>query len=211
MKHINTFEGFLNESKKAECVYMAPKGRASLQKYDKKIATILSDDGDSITIKFPDGKTLSEVPKEQVRFLGESINTPVNEAVSQLIVFPSSKADHQKISNWLPKSDWHADEEKNYFSFEVSGRKDADATEAELEKEFAKLGADVRYELQESFDSLKESKISEIFLMANYAKSFAQFKKEFMDEFGKPATPKEISQIEEWLQTIWKNREPATN
>ena len=38
-------------------------------------------------------------------FLNESINTQVNEAISQLIVFPSSKADHQKISNWLPKSD----------------------------------------------------------------------------------------------------------
>lgn len=81
MKHIQTFESFLNESKQAECVYMAPEGRGSLQKYNKKIATILSDDGDSITIKFSDGKTLTEVPKEQVRFLGESINTPVNEAM----------------------------------------------------------------------------------------------------------------------------------
>jgi hypothetical protein len=60
-------------TKKAECVYMAPRGRGSLQKYDKKTATILSDDGDSVTIKFPDGKTLTEVPKEQVRFLGESV------------------------------------------------------------------------------------------------------------------------------------------
>ena len=75
--HINTFEEFLNESKKTECVYMAPRGRGSLQKYDKKTATILSDDGDSVTIKFPDGKTLTEVPKEQVRFLGES---NINEA-----------------------------------------------------------------------------------------------------------------------------------
>ena len=72
MQHIKTFEDFVNESKQAECVYMAPKGRGSLQKYDKKIATILSDDGDSITIKFSDGKTLTEVPKDQVRFLGES-------------------------------------------------------------------------------------------------------------------------------------------
>ena len=71
-------ESAANESKKAECVYMAPRGRGSLQKYDKKTATILSDDGDSVTIKFPDGKTLTEVPKEQVRFLGESA---INESV----------------------------------------------------------------------------------------------------------------------------------
>ena len=74
----NIKESAANESKKAECVYMAPRGRGSLQKYDKKTATILSDDGDSVTIKFPDGKTLTEVPKEQVRFLGESV---INESV----------------------------------------------------------------------------------------------------------------------------------
>ena len=56
----NIKESAANESKKAECVYMAPRGRGSLQKYDKKTATILSDDGDSVTIKFPDGKTLTE-------------------------------------------------------------------------------------------------------------------------------------------------------
>jgi hypothetical protein len=70
MKHVKTYESFLSESnKEQEVVYMAPSGRASLQKYDEKIAKVVSDEGNSITIEFEDGKKLSEVPKSQVRYL----------------------------------------------------------------------------------------------------------------------------------------------
>jgi hypothetical protein len=71
----------------------------------------------------------------------------INEAKS-LLVYPSSKKDHQMISNWLEKSDFHAEEEKNYFSFPVADQKDADITETELDKEFSKLGADARFVLE---------------------------------------------------------------
>lgn len=68
MKNVKTFDKFINESKQ-EVVYMAPKGRNSLIKYNEKIAEIISDDGETLTIKFKDGKTLTEVPKEQVRYI----------------------------------------------------------------------------------------------------------------------------------------------
>lgn len=71
MKHISTFENFLNEKKEEqqEAVYMAPKNRASLKKYDGQIAKILSDEGSTATIEFEDGKKLTVVPKEQLRFV----------------------------------------------------------------------------------------------------------------------------------------------
>jgi hypothetical protein len=65
--------------------------------------------------------------------------------------------------------------------------------------------------VNESFNPIDESKISEIFLMANYAKSFTAFRKQFMDEYGKPKSAKELQQIEAWLQTIWNNREVQKN
>jgi hypothetical protein len=71
----------------------------------------------------------------------------INESKS-LLVYPSSKKDHQMISNWLEKSDFHAEEEKNYFSFSVADQKDADKTETALDKEFSKLGADARFVLE---------------------------------------------------------------
>jgi hypothetical protein len=71
MKNIKLFEDFINEAnEEQEVAYMAPRNRASLQKYNEKIAKIISDDGDNLTIKFEDGKQLSEVPKTQVRYLG---------------------------------------------------------------------------------------------------------------------------------------------
>ena len=65
------FEGSVNEGKSTEqeAVYMAPKNRSSLQKYNEKICKIISDEGSNATIKFEDGKTLTEVPKEQLRFI----------------------------------------------------------------------------------------------------------------------------------------------
>ena len=39
-------------------VYMAPKDKASLKKYNEKLAKVVSDEGDTITIKFKDGKNL---------------------------------------------------------------------------------------------------------------------------------------------------------
>lgn len=65
--------------------------------------------------------------------------------------------------------------------------------------------------VNESFNPIDESKISEIFLMANYAKSFTDFRKQFMDEYGKPKSAKELQQIEAWLQTIWNNRQVQEN
>jgi len=69
MKHIHTFESFLNEKKEQDVVYMAPKGKASLQKHNEKIAKIISDEGSNVTIEFEDGTKLTEVPKTQLRFL----------------------------------------------------------------------------------------------------------------------------------------------
>jgi hypothetical protein len=43
--------------------------------------------------------------------------------------------------------------------------------------------------------------------MAGDADSFTAFRKEFMDEYGKPKTVKELKALEAWLQTIWKEVE----
>jgi hypothetical protein len=218
MKYTQLFEEFINEGKSFEFTFNYNTDEDDVE----YIQNILMDSGadaiaepgldsEEMVVKAKNAVELRKA-KKAIQADGFEINeSVVNEGISELIVYPSSKADHQKIANWLPKSDWHAEEENNYFSFEVSGRKDADSTEKELDKEFAKLGANVRYELQESQTFVDESKISEIFLMANYAKSFTAFRKEFMNEFGKPKTVKELQQIEAWLQTIWNNREVQTS
>ena len=51
-----------------------------------------------------------------------------------------------------------------------------------------------------------ESKIGDIHIMAGGADSFTAFRKEFMDEYGKPKSVKELKQLEAWLQTIWNER-----
>ena len=53
---------------------MAPPNRDSLKKYNEKIAKIISDEGDTATIKFEDGKVLSVVPKSQLRYVSEPLN-----------------------------------------------------------------------------------------------------------------------------------------
>jgi hypothetical protein len=72
----------------------------------------------------------------------------LNERNTKLYVYPTSKKDHQMISNWLEGSAFHAEENSNYFMFPVEGQRDADRTEMDLDKEFDKLGASVRYELE---------------------------------------------------------------
>lgn len=54
---------------------MAPRGRQSLSKYNEKIGTIKSISDGRYTIEFEDGKTLSEVPAENLRF----VSSPVKE------------------------------------------------------------------------------------------------------------------------------------
>ena len=218
MNNIPTFEDFVNEGKSFEFTFNYNTDEDDVEYIQNILMNSGADaiaepglDSEEMVVKAKNAVELRKA-KKAIQADGFEINeSVVNEGISELIVYPSSKADHQKIANWLPKSDWHAEEENNYFSFEVSGRKDADSTEKELDKEFAKLGADVRYELQESQTFVDESKISEIFLMANYAKSFTAFRKEFMNEFGKPKTVKELQQIEAWLQTIWNNRQVQTS
>jgi hypothetical protein len=72
----------------------------------------------------------------------------VNERNTKLYVYPSSKKDHQMISNWLERSPFHAEEDSNSFMFSVSGQRDADATERDLDKEFTKLGANASFVLE---------------------------------------------------------------
>ena len=70
------FEGIVKEAKQ-EAVYMAPKGRASLQPYNGKICTVVSDEGKTVTIQFKGGKTITEVPKEQLRFVKGTVKEAV--------------------------------------------------------------------------------------------------------------------------------------
>ena len=59
----------------------------------------------------------------------------------------------------------------------------------------------------ESQARMYESKMGDIYVMAGDADSFTAFRKEFMDEYGKPKTVKELKALEAWLQTIWKEVE----
>ena len=59
----------------------------------------------------------------------------------------------------------------------------------------------------ESQARMYESKMGDIYIMAGDADSFTAFRKEFMDEYGKPKTVKELKALEAWLQTIWKEVE----
>ena len=49
-----------------------------------------------------------------------------------------------------------------------------------------------------------ESAMGDVHIMAQEAGSFDKFKADFIKEFGKPKSVKELQQLEAWLQTIWK-------
>jgi len=61
--------------------------------------------------------------------------------------------------------------------------------------------------LVESVSLIYESSIGDIHIMAQEADSFTAFRKEFMDEYGKPKSVKELKQLEAWLQTIWNENQ----
>jgi hypothetical protein len=54
---------------------------------------------------------------------------------------------------------------------------------------------------------LNESSIGDIHIMAQEADSFTAFRKEFMNEYGKPKSVKELKSLEAWLQTIWNENQ----
>jgi len=64
---------------------------------------------------------------------------------SGLNVFASSKEDHKKLSKWLSKSDYHAEENDNYFFFAEESDM-LDELEEELDKEFIKAKISARFE-----------------------------------------------------------------
>jgi hypothetical protein len=61
--------------------------------------------------------------------------------------------------------------------------------------------------LVETVSLIYESSIGDIHIMAGEADSFTAFRKEFMDEYGKPKSVKELKQLEAWLQTIWNENQ----
>lgn len=65
--------------------------------------------------------------------------------------------------------------------------------------------------INESQTFIEESKMGDVHIMAGDADSFTAFRKEFMDEYGKPKTVKELKALEAWLQEIWKENESLTN
>lgn len=60
--------------------------------------------------------------------------------------------------------------------------------------------------IHESQTFIDESKMGDVHIMAQEASSFDKFKTEFVKEYGKPKSVKELQQLEAWLQTIWKER-----
>lgn len=98
---------------------------------------------DSSTLGYPE--FINKMFKDRIASLNESKNPTLD-------VYPSSKGDHKKLKSWLDKSDFHAEEENDYFSFSTSGQSDADSLEIALEKEFVKAGISARFELNESLN-----------------------------------------------------------
>lgn len=171
--------------------------------------------------------------KEYKEFLNEIDKNHLKESRdTKLYVYPTSKKDHQMISNWLEHSAFHAEETANHFMFSVDGQRDADKTETALDKEFSKLGANARFVLEnlnESFHtadgtpigvdhlhrpitgtyppvSLDESKIGDIYIMAAEAPNFPTFMKEFIKEYGEVKGRKEEKDLNDWLKNVWDER-----
>jgi hypothetical protein len=148
MKHIKLFEEFLNEGKSfidesaMGDVYVMAGEADSFTAFKK---AFMDEHGKPKTVK--ELKAL-EAWLQTVWKENETNESALNERNTKLYVYPTSKKDHQMISNWLEGSAFHAEENSNYFMFSVSGQRDADRTEMDLDKEFDKLGASVRYELE---------------------------------------------------------------
>ena len=65
--------------------------------------------------------------------------------------------------------------------------------------------------INESQTFIEESKMGDVHIMAGDADSFTAFRKEFMDEYGKPKTVKELKALEAWLQEIWNENQTNEN
>jgi hypothetical protein len=148
MKHTQTFNEFLTESQN----FIGESGIGDIH--------IMAQDADSFTAfrkqfmeEYGKPKSVKELKAleawlQTIWNENQTNESVLNERNTKLYVYPTSKKDHQMISNWLERSDFHAEENSNYFMFPVSDQRDADNTEMELDKEFDKLGANVRYELE---------------------------------------------------------------
>ena len=79
-----------------------------------------------------------------------------------------------------------------------------------MEKILALLQGNTDY-ISESQNFIGESSIGDIHIMAQDANSFTAFRKEFMDEYGKPKSVKELKSLEAWLQEIWNENQTNEN
>lgn len=148
MKKVKLFEEFINKSQEfieesaMGDVYIMAQEADSFTAFRKEF---MNEYGKPKSVK--ELKAL-EAWLQTVWNENQTNESALNERNTKLYVYPTSKKSHQMVSNWLEGSAFHAEEYPNYFMFQVSGQRDADATEMELDKEFEKLGADVRYELE---------------------------------------------------------------
>jgi hypothetical protein len=156
MKHLKTFESFVNEAKDS----------VTFSVNDEKLDQLLHDfherELDYVKVK---GDDFYSLPKREFdRFIAaadskgfdeeswsyyeESVNS-VKEAKSEsgLMVFGKTNLDNNKIGDWLDDSDytaeWNAREGYWLFPEEEDGY---DALEAELEKAFTKARINARFE-----------------------------------------------------------------
>jgi len=171
MKHLHTFESFLNEAKKKKTDYSSSKNiilvglKTNLLK-DMRDRYDHEEDGDNIHFFTNNGEhfgTLFDVGTryQELRHNGKindkgwlSENQEPGSAVSEkkqelgLYVTGSTSNDNTKIGKWLDKSIFHAEwnARDGYWLFPADDESEYDELEKELDKEFAKHGINARFE-----------------------------------------------------------------
>lgn len=170
MKHLQTFENFLNEAMRDsskeyndmryEIWYQAPKGyfAKGIGEMKGKIETSYfetSEEAEEHAEAEIDGylgESLSENKQSDMKHIKtyESFLSEVSEKKQELglYVIGRTSRDNTKIGEWLKNSDFHAEwnAREGYWLFPADDESEYDELERELDMQFANHGIDARFE-----------------------------------------------------------------
>lgn len=211
MKHTQLFEEFLNERKSFQFTFDYNTDEDDVE----YIQNILMNAGvdaiaepgtfdDEMIIKAPNAVELRRA-KKAIQADGFEINeSEVNEGINVKDIKVGT------ILNFKDGETWKVTKTPGISTGKIFAAPYGDTRKSyisiAIEYQIDKLKQDVE-SLSESQSFVNESSIGDIHIMAQEADSFTAFRKEFMDEYGKPKSVKELKSLEAWLQEIWNENQ----
>ena len=215
MKHTQLFEDFLNEGKSFQFSFNYNTDEDDVEYIQNILMNAGVDaiaepgiDSEEMVVKALNAVELRKA-KKAIQSDGFEINeSEVNEGINVKDIKVGT------ILNFKDGETWKVTKTSGISSGKIFAAPYGDTKKSyvslPIEFSIENLENDVK-SLNESQEFISESSIGDIHIMAIEADSFTAFRKEFMDEYGKPKSVKELKQLEAWLQTIWNENQTNEN